>query len=225
MDEINSMSMEMQSKLLRTLQSKTIVRVGGTEEISIDIRIIAASNQDLWQLVKEGHFRDDLYYRINVISISIPPLRERIGDVDRLIDNFIDSFSKQFKRDIKLNEDARRLLQSYSWPGNVRELENVLERCLVLSRVNDNNIISISDICTYNGIFEFYQKQDNQLILADPAQEEASDEGSVLTDYEKLLIIDALKKYNHNIQATAQHLGIARNTLYRKIKKYGIKQE
>ena len=143
--------------------------------------------------------------------------------MDRLIDNFIDSFSKQFKRDIKLNEDARRLLQSYSWPGNVRELENVLERCLVLSRVNDNNIISISDICTYNGIFEFYQKQDNQLILADPAQEEASDEGSVLTDYEKLLIIDTLEKYDHNIQATAQHLGIARNTLYRKIKKYGIK--
>ncbi|MCQ4636814.1 sigma 54-interacting transcriptional regulator [Anaerovorax odorimutans] len=227
LDEINSMSMEMQSKLLRTLQSKTIVRVGGTEEISIDIRIIAASNQDLWQLVKDGQFRDDLYYRINVISIYIPPLRERTGDVDLLIDNFIYNFSKQFKRDIKLNEDARRLLQSYSWPGNVRELENVLERCLVLSRVNNNNVISISDICTYNGIFEFYQKQDNQLILSDPPQDESaetSDAGSVLTDYEKLLIIDALEKYDYNIQATAQHLGIARNTLYRKIKKYGIKQ-
>lgn len=225
LDEINSMSMEMQSKLLRTLQSRTIVRVGGTEEISIDIRIIAASNQDLWQLVKDGLFRDDLYYRINVISIYIPPLRERTGDVDLLIDNFIDNFSKQFKRDVSLNEDARRLLQNYSWPGNVRELENVLERCLVLSRVNDNNVISISDICTYNGIFEFYQKQGNQLILTDPAQQETSDEGSVLTDYEKLLIVDALEKYNYNIQATAQHLGIARNTLYRKIKKYGIKQE
>ena len=222
LDEINSMSMEMQSKLLRTLQSKTIVRVGGTEEISIDIRIIAAANQDLWQLVKEHKFRDDLYYRINVISIHIPPLRERTGDVDLLIDNFISTFSRQLKREINLNEDARKLLQSYPWPGNVRELENVLERCLVLSRVNNNNTISISDICTYNGIFEFYQKQGKQIILDEPVHNAAGDSGSVLTDYEKLLITDALEKYDFNIQATAQHLGIARNTLYRKIKKYGI---
>lgn len=224
LDEINSMSMEMQSKLLRTLQSKTIVRVGGTEEISIDIRIIAASNRDLWQLVKEGHFRDDLYYRINVISIHIPPLRERTGDVDLLIDNFIDNFYRQFKRKIKLNDDARRLLQNYPWPGNVRELENVLERCLVLSRVNDNNTISISDICTYNGIFEFYQKQDGQYIISDAEQKKNMEEGSALTDYERVLILEALEKYDYNIQATAQHLGIARNTLYRKMKKYEIKQ-
>lgn len=228
LDEINSMPMEMQTKLLRVLQDKKIVRVGGTEQIPIDVRIIVSTNEDLWDLVKENKFRDDLYYRLNVISISLPPLRERQGDIDVLVDYFVDKFAKQFKQKIRLSNEARNLLRLYPWPGNVRELENTLERCLVISRVNGKNNITMNDISESGGIFEYFNNSHMEDAFTEKAESEADNsktsEDGVLVDRERQTIIELLRNNDDNIQLTAKNLGISRTTLYRKIKKYGIER-
>ena len=124
LDEINSMSLEMQAKLLRVIQNKTVTHVGGNEEIPVNVRIIAATNIDLWQMVKEEKFREDLYYRINVICISVPPLRERQGDTEVLIYDILPQISSRLNQQLLIDRGAVDLLKRYSWPGNVRELEN-----------------------------------------------------------------------------------------------------
>ena len=133
LDEIGDMKMAMQAKLLRVLQEKNFKRVGGTKQINVDVRIVAATNKDLEQGITEGGFRDDLYYRLNVVQIVSPPLRERQDDVLLLSKHFINEFNRDFNKSVtKIHPDAEKLLLSYSWPGNVRELRNVLERAILL---------------------------------------------------------------------------------------------
>jgi two-component system response regulator AtoC len=144
LDEIAEITQKTQVKLLRFLEEKKIQRVGGTEKIDVDVRIIAATNKNLLQDVKEGGFREDLYYRLNVISLVIPPLRERKDDIPLLIDYFVDGYNRVLNKSVKgCDQEAMELLQHYSWPGNIRELRNIIERAMLLT---DGNIITPSDI-------------------------------------------------------------------------------
>ena len=144
LDEIGDITQKTQVKLLRFLEAKNIQRVGGTENIEVDVRIMAASNRDLRQEIKEGNFREDLYYRLNVISLTIPPLRERKSDISLLVWHFIKNYNRMFHKNVTGCDDAAMsILQNYSWPGNVRELRNIVERAMLLS---DGNVIRSSDI-------------------------------------------------------------------------------
>ncbi|HZK72157.1 MAG TPA: sigma 54-interacting transcriptional regulator, partial [Clostridia bacterium] len=223
LDEINSMSSDMQAKILRVLQNKTVVRIGGDKEISVNIRIIAASNTDLWGLVQQNQFREDLYYRINVISIIIPPIRKRGNDIDLLIDNIIDRMSARLGEIISIEEGARLVLRSHSWPGNVRELENVLEKGWVIARTNN------SDVITHRELQELKGREERVQIVTDDYSEKNNHikntikQTNDLENVECQTIIAALRANNGNIQVTSHQLGIARNTMYRKLKKYNIK--
>lgn len=222
LDEINSMSLDMQTKLLRVLQNKSIVRIGGDKEIPVDIRIIAAANIDLWELVQKGEFREDLYYRINVISITIPPLRQREGDVSLLIDNILDRMSSRLGDIITIDEEASKVLCSYHWPGNVRELENVLERSWVIARTNNSNKISLRELVEYRGIRDAILERTDYEGKPIRTQKEEVSRKETLEYQECQSIIEALSENRGNVKAAAQQLGISRNTIYRKLKKYDI---
>lgn len=223
LDEINSMSLEMQAKILRVIQNKSVMHVGGTEEIPVNVRIISATNIDLWQMVKEGSFREDLYYRINVISINVPPLRDRQGDIGVLIRDLLSKLSSRLKQEVKIDREAIDILKEYSWPGNVRELENVLERSWVVAKTNGADHITAEDILSYRGIEEERINGQNTETQTDEAS--AKKEDSSFDEAERKLIIETLEKKKGNIQATAKSLGIARNTLYRKMKKFEIEHK
>lgn len=224
LDELNSMSQDMQAKILRVIQNKTVVRIGGEKEILVNVRIIAATNVDLWDLVQQGDFREDLYYRINVISITIPPLRHRGEDIDLLIDNVKDRISARLGEIISIDDSAREVLCAYSWPGNVRELENVIERSWVIARTNNSNKITMREVAEYGEILD-----EGSHTIPNSGDTTKSDtisrSGGVveLKNAEAKVIQEALARNRDNIKATAEDLGIARNTLYRKIKKYNLR--
>jgi len=206
LDEIGEMPLTMQVKLLRVLEERKIERLGSVKEIPLDIRIIAATNRDLERLVKEQKFREDLYYRLNVIAIHLPPLSERTGDVLLLAEQFIQRCIRKVGKEIKgIEPDAAELLVNYSWPGNVRELENIIERAVVLSRS------------------EFISRED----LTGLSAQEAAPSGkiSTLADLEKGHIKACLDRLDWNMSLTADKLGIHRNTLRAKIKEYGITRD
>jgi transcriptional regulator with PAS, ATPase and Fis domain len=223
LDEINSMSLDMQAKLLRVLQNKAIVRIGGSKEIPVNIRIIATSNVDLWELVQQGEFREDLYYRINVISITIPPLRQRENDIILLIDYILDRMSSRVGELITIDEEATEALCSYHWPGNVRELENVLERSWVIAKTNNSNKITLREVLEYRGIREEILKPAERTeFLSSPARSDRDTSKETLEYQESQSIREALIVNKGNVKATAEQLGVSRNTLYRKMKKYNI---
>jgi len=208
LDEIGDISPKLQLNLLRVLQEKEFTRVGGTKPIKVDVRIIAATNRDLKKAVDEGKFRDDLYYRLNVISIQIPPLRERKEDIPLLVHRFIEKFNIELgKRVEKISEEALKTLMKYDWPGNVRELENVIERAMVITK---GTLIKPEDI----------------QISAEPSKEvRVEGEDKSLRAVERAHIQRVLEENDWNIQRSAQILGIDRVTLYKKIKKYGLKRK
>ena len=208
LDEIGDISPKLQLNLLRVLQEKEFTRVGGTKPIRVDVRIIAATNRDLKKAVEEGKFRDDLYYRLNVISIQIPPLRERKEDIPLLVHRFIEKCNIELgKRVEKISEEALKTLMKYDWPGNVRELENVIERAMVITK---GTLIKPEDI----------------QISAEPSKEiRVEGEDRSLRAVERAHIQRVLEENDWNIQRSAQILGIDRVTLYKKIKKYGLKRK
>lgn len=207
LDEIGDMPLDMQVNLLRVLQEKTVVRVGGDKPIPVDVRVIAATNKNLSIEVEKGTFRKDLFYRLNVVSIGIPPLRERQGDIRLLVEYFLKKMSLKLGKEIpKIDPMVTDILNSYYWPGNIRELENVLEYAI---NMLDDNIITEESLPVY------LKKEELEI--------ESKDNIMSLAALECNAIIKAMKKYNGNITKVAQALGIARNTLYEKIKKYKIK--
>ncbi len=208
LDEIGDIRKDLQAKLLRVLQEKSIDKVGATQNIHVDIRIIAATNILLEIAVKEGKFREDLYYRISVIPILLPPLRERKDDIPMLTQHFID---KHGGKGCKILPEALDILNSYDWPGNVRELENIIERVLVLRK--KDNIISPEDIPDYIRI-----KQ-----CSSPISLEIPDDGIKLEEVEKALIVNALNKAKQNQTRAAELLAISRQTLIYRMQKYDIK--
>jgi DNA-binding NtrC family response regulator len=213
LDEIATASPALQVKLLRVLQDMEFEPVGGTETIRVDARAILATNQDLAELVAERQFRQDLYYRINVVAIHLPPLRERISDIPLLAKHFLQKYAAQTNRKISgFTEQAVELLQHYSWPGNIRELENVVERATVLGKTE---LIQVSDLPAP------LHRQSANL----PAPGTRGHLKAALQDPERRILLDALEAHAWNRQETAEALGINRTTLYKKMKKYGITSE
>ena len=210
LDEIGDISKTMQVKLLRVLQEGEFERVGGTETLKVDVRIIAATNKDLEKEIKNNSFRQDLYYRLNVIPIVVPPLKERKDDIQLLVNHFLEKFNKIYEKEITTVEnDALAALEEYDWPGNIRELENYMERAVVL---NKTSVIKKDDFPetitgTKKTVVEF--KEDFGLI---PAVEE----------YERQLIMNELKNNKGNKAKTANKLKIHRSTFMSKLKKYEI---
>ena len=196
LDEIGDMPMEAQSKLLRVIQEKTVQRVGGKDEIKVDSRIVCATNQSLEKLVREGRFRSDLYYRINVFPIESPPLRERQSDIPDLVEHFARRFSSDSR--VNISPGAMKILQNYTWPGNVRELANVMERACILARHTGN--ISSRHLSFLNQNPGPGQKSDFQL----PAQ------GIDLEELEMDLVQQALELADYNQSAAARLLGLTR---------------
>lgn len=202
-DEIGNLSLALQAKLLSVLQNRTINKLGSTEEIPIDIRLLCATNMDLEAMVKKGTFRMDLLYRINTISLEMPPLREREEDVLLLAAYFLHYFSNRYNKPaLKMDSKAEAALKRWSWPGNVRELQHSMERAVILA---EGRIISMDS-------FQFSTSADRASNSLD---------GS-LDEVEGRLIRYAIKKYRGNMSAVASQLGISRQTLYNKIKKYGL---
>ncbi len=204
LDEIGEMPMDMQVSLLRCIQEKSVTRVGGAEPKKVDLRIIAATNQNLFKQVKEGSFREDLYYRLNVIEIKMPPLRERMADLPLLTSSLIKQLREEHGSTtaIQITEEAMDCLKHYAWPGNVRELRNVLERAIIYSDGRE-----INEECLPEHIREGKPRS------------EGSD---ILKDYEKMAIIEVLTKHKGNITKSAEELGMARSTLYQKMEKLNI---
>ena len=202
LDEIATISAKMQVELLRVLESKNFVRVGGNKEITSDFRVICATNRDLKKMVEKGTFREDLYYRLNVVNITIPPLRERMEDIPMLVDYFIKKFCTSMSRDIiTIDSAVLKRLEEFEFPGNVRELENMIERAIVIG----------------NG---------KEIRLKDLPLEKNTINNSIesLDDIEKTHVLQILNKYGWNISRSANALKVDRVTLYNKIKKYNLKQ-
>jgi len=210
LDEIGDISPLVQLKLLRVLQERVIERVGDSKPIPIDVRIIAATNKDLKQLLKQGDFREDLYYRLKVFPINLPPLRERTEDIPLLVDHFIGKFNNQTGKTIKgLCTESLKLLLDYCWPGNVRELENAIEHAFVLCQ---------SDLIEPSHLPQEILRMDlRHDICKGTNRINQSDE-----QYQKTMLIDALRKSNGNKSKTAQLLGVSRVTVWSRMKKYGI---
>ncbi len=202
LDEIGDLPLTVQVKLLRVLQEFTFERLGSNTPIKVNVRLICATNQDLKKKIAEGSFREDLYYRLNVVSITLPPLRERKEDIPALVNHFIEKFARAGRRQVKgLTKEALNNLIRYDWPGNVRELENVIERALVLCR---GDWIDKQDVPL--------QSERQSMIL----------EPETLADLEKIHITKILEKTNWNLAEAARKLGIHRNTLRMKIREYNI---
>lgn len=208
LDEISEMPMTLQAKLLKAIQDKTITRVGGVEEIKVDFRLIAASNRPLDQYSDEGKFRKDLYYRLNVVNIKIPPLTDRPVDIIPLIEFFLEKFNKQYKLNKSFSPKAMEAMIEYSWPGNVRELSNVIERTLV---TRSRDIIRTEDLPEEISI----KNKDDDMYSLDHIK----DLNKALEKLERELIIRAYKKYGTTV-GVAEHLNISQPTAFRKINKY-----
>lgn len=206
LDEVSEMSLAMQVKLLRVLQEREIVRVGGDEVIKIDVRIIAATNRNLIEEVEKGNFREDLFYRLNVVSLNMPSLRERREDIPLLAQHFLTVFAEKNHKDIKgLTPQAMDGLLKYEWPGNIRELMNVIERAVVLSRD------------------EYLDEEDLSLINRNkPAVEHIIHGNIPLEDVERNTVLETLEAAEGNKSEAARRLGITRRTLHKKLKKYGV---
>ena len=217
LDEICEMDPSLQVKILRMLQERTFMRVGGNELISSDIRFVAATNRDIQEEVKKGNFREDLYYRLNVVPITIPPLKDRIEDVPLLAKHFLDKFSaKNEKIFVDIEPEAIECLLGYDWPGNVRELENVVERVVVL---NNDSRMKLKHLPPH------IQKMALGKKPVKPAQIHFADGQKVvsLDQVEKFAIEAALARCMGNVSETARQLKIGQATLYRKLKQYGLK--
>lgn len=213
LDEIGEMPIDMQVKLLRAIQEGYITRVGGDKVIPIDVRIIAATNRDLLEEVNNGNFRMDLYYRLSVIPVTIPPLRERKEDIPLLIKYFMNMKALKLQREIpEMSNDLYQHLLSYDWPGNIRELENFIEKFVNLDGNIDlaGNLFPLQSVLNYPGsktIPDFVNEEETLYTL---------------NELEHRAIEKALNKLNHNMSQVARSLGISRNTLYQKLKKYDI---
>ena len=212
LDEIGELPLDMQVKLLRVIQNREVQRVGGTQDIPIDIRIIAATNKSLKEQVSMGHFRLDLFYRLNIYPIKVPPLRERGKDILLIAIHFLDKYAEQFHvPPKKLSHDAEHFLLQHPWEGNIRELENLMQRALIVSK----------DTTIFRSVLEFEPGQMTSTTALLPPSI-TSTEIATLDQVEKQAISVALKATKGNIKKTASALGISRTTLYNKMKKYNI---
>jgi DNA-binding NtrC family response regulator len=210
LDEVSETSTAIQVKLLRVLQEREVVPVGGTKPTKVDVRVVAATNADLDKAIKDGRFRADLYYRLNVIPITIPPLRERKDDIPLLVDHFLERFTGGAKR---VSEGAMEILTSYDWPGNVRELENIIERAVILEDGNEVTAESLN-------VSIFPERLRKQARSASEGQLGVS--GVTLEELEQQYLLQTLEQTGWKKKNAAEILGINPSTLYRKLQRYGM---
>jgi DNA-binding NtrC family response regulator len=211
LDEIGNIPLHLQAKLLRVIQSRSVVRVGGSKAIPVDIRLICATNMDLERLVREGRFREDLYYRINTVHIALPPLRERREDIAPLAQRFVAQYADKYHRSLTgLDESARQVLESGRWNGNIRELQNVIEKAVILSEGKELTGKDLQvDARSQPGMTGAVPSGLTGAPNHSPAEEER-------------MLREALERSNGNISAAAKMLGVSRPTLYAKMKKFGL---
>jgi DNA-binding NtrC family response regulator len=211
LDEIGELPPAAQAKLLRVLQEGTFERLGGTRTQKVDVRIVAATNRNLFQEVSDKRFREDLYYRINVIAIELPSLRERREDIPLLLAHFLRKYAQQNSKEIAAaQQEVIQRLQAYDWPGNVRELENVVERAVVLAQ---GEIIRVADLPPYLQAIEPLENVARTFVFPPDA---------TLSDIEREAISQALEQQHGNRKAAARRLGIGLATLYRKLNEYHL---
>ena len=204
LDEIGNIPLNLQAKLLRVLQNRCVTKVGDTKSVPIDIRLICATNRNLPAMVREGRFREDLYYRINTVTLQLPPLRERTDETAALANSFTIRYAKKYRRNVTgISDEAIALLSHCRWPGNVRELQNCIEKAVILA---DNTILQPEDL----------------QIDKSALNTSTSSVAETLEDAEEQVIRNAVKKYNGNLSLVAKALNISRPTLYNRLKKYGI---
>ncbi|MCK5100712.1 MAG: sigma-54-dependent Fis family transcriptional regulator, partial [Desulfobacteraceae bacterium] len=209
LDEIGEVGTDIQVKLLRAIQEKEVQPVGAEQPRGVDIRIIAATNLDLQKKIAEEKFREDLYYRLSVIPLSLPPLRERIEDIPALTDHFLKKF--EAPADVSFSPGAVDVLQSYAWPGNIREMQNIVERCIILrkgNKIGENDLNLIT--------------QENHGLGMNPLNPIIPDQGIALEDITKGYILKALEKANKNKSEAARLLRIPRHVLLYRLEKYGL---
>ncbi len=219
LDEVSEISRDMQVKLLRVLQEQEFERVGGLRTIKVDVRIIAATNQNLLQQVQAGNFREDLYYRLNVFPIEIPPLRERKEDILPLTDYFVEKFNKKLEVSLSMAQEVKEMLLRYEWPGNIRELENLIERMMLLAKGNE---------ITVNEIPEEFKAAVSK-IAALPADESKKPFKDYMRNHvenvEKQMILKTLEEAGGNVTKAAKQLGLSRKGLQLKMIKYNLRKE
>ncbi len=202
LDEIGELPLSTQVRLLRVLETGEFIKVGSSKVIKTDVRVVAATNVNLPKSVKEGKFREDLLYRINTIQIEIPPLRDRVEDIDDLASFFLDKYSKKYNKEgLIISNSAINRMKNYDWPGNIRELEHSIEKAVILS---SSKTIKLTDL----PLKQKKKKEEEKIVT--------------IEEMEKEMIMKALKKYNNNYTEAADKLGVTRQTLYNKMKKYGI---
>ncbi|MFH1729040.1 MAG: sigma-54 dependent transcriptional regulator [Pseudomonadota bacterium] len=212
LDEIGDLAISMQAKLLRVIQEKVFSPIGSNLELGASVRIIAATNQNLEEFIQTNKFREDLYYRLNVLPVYLPALRERKEDIDFLVEHFLKKFNKAHGKNlIKISKDVINILKRYNWPGNIRELENIIERAYILETANE---------LTTNALPEFLTNAEST--NEENSKKEILDFQIMKEQFEKDFIIKALKTFKGKINQTAEHANIPKKTLLRKLEKYGI---
>jgi DNA-binding NtrC family response regulator len=217
LDEVESISIQTQVKLLRVIEENEFQRVGGNETIRADVRIIAASNVDIVQAVESGKFREDLYYRLNVVNIKVPPLRERKGDIPLLAQNFLRKFRKKLHKDIQtISEDAHSVLMGYHWPGNVRELANVIERTVIMAK---DPIITADEIGFLVNPTSSRPHNGFKFTMSESLHEVRK---KVVKTVEKEYLAMLLKRFNGSIKLVAEHSGMTPRGIYKMMKKHGL---
>lgn len=215
LDEIGELDISLQAKILRALQEREIRRVGGTKEIEVDVRVVTATNRDLLHMVDEKRFREDLYYRLNVLSIDLPALRERRTDIPILIDYFVKKHTRGTERKITIASEARKLLEDYPYPGNVRQLESALERAILLC---ENDTVTLDDLPPEMTQGSRPSGSGDSLFKLPP-------EGVNFEDVERGLIMQAMDRTDNNITKSAKLLGLTFRTLQYRLEKFGIKKD
>jgi len=211
LDEIGTMSMETQAKILRVLQDRKFMHLGGVQEVQVDVRIIAATNVNLQQQVKDGKFREDLFYRLNVITVDLPPLRERREDIPPLVEHFIRKFAGENEKDVRqTSAEALRPLMDYAWPGNVRELENVIERAVVLAGSSTIGLDLLPDSVIGRSDHRVFSHTPDASLF------------DIMEDCERRVIVDQLEKCNWNQTEASEKFHVPLSTLNQKIKRLGI---
>lgn len=218
LDELGDMSLDLQGKLLRAIEEKRFRRLGGTREVSVRMRIIAATSRDLEQAIGQGLFRSDLYYRLNVVSIELPPLRDRDGDVELLADHFAARYAAQYGKPVRpISDEARAHLRQYRWPGNVRELKNTIERSVLLGEGPEIGIDEVAPARRARRVDP--EPEGDRLVV------EVPDGGLSFDDFEKRIVAHFLQRNDWNKSATARELDISRPRLLRKIEKYELEPD
>jgi DNA-binding NtrC family response regulator len=230
-DEISTIGLETQAKLLRVIQEREFMRLGGTENIKVDVRIVAASNVDLLGLVRDGRFREDLFHRLNVIALKLPPLRDRREDIPSLVGHFLGQFSKENNRPLgAFTRQAMKLLMDYPWPGNIRELENVVERAVVLSTQEEIDIDLLPEPILTRGILGSARLQLSELLNSlaregnqrSAAGQPAPSLFEIMEQIERRVIVDMLEQTGWNQTEAAERFQVPLSTLNQKIKRLGI---